>query len=292
MPGASGSIQRHIVERIWFITGCSSGFGRLLAEKAFAMGDGVVATARSVQTLYDLGRSDEKRMLRLPLDVRRQEQIDAAVQEAIEKFGRIDVLVNNAGYAYFATQEEGSLEEIRTMYETNVFGLIAMTQAVVPGMRERRSGTVVNVSSVSGRIATPRGGFYQSTKWAVEGLSESFYLETVGFGIRTIVLEPGAYETDFDSRSARMGAAEGAPSSPYSVLRGQWMANARASIFPYRQDAHDVADGIIDAVKSDLPFVRLPIGKDATFLLTQRRELGDTKFIEWMRKTYYREVKK
>src|SRR5688572_4148726 len=168
--------QLPTMPRTWFITGCSSGFGRLLAERAFGLGDNVVATARSAQSLHDLGETDERRILRLPLDVRDRAQIDAGVAAARARFGEIDILVNNAGYGYFATQEEGDLDEVRQMFDTNVFGPISMTQAVIPAMRERRRGTIVNLSSISGRIATPRGGFYQASKWAVEALSESLYL--------------------------------------------------------------------------------------------------------------------
>ncbi len=269
------------------ITGCSTGFGRLLAERAHAMGEHVVATSRVPQALRDIGRSDEKRTLRLQLDVRNPEEIRAGVAAAIERFGAIDVLVNNAGYGYFGTQEEADLADVREMFDTNVFGLIAMTQGVLPHMRERRSGTIVNLSSVAGRIATPRGGFYQASKWAVEALSESLSLETRELGIRVIVIEPGAYDTDFDGRSARLATAEKDAGSPYAALRKRWLDNARRSIFPKRQNPAEVIDGIIDAVESDLPFVRLPIGTDATRLIARRRELGDSKFIEWMREVYY-----
>lgn len=277
------------VSRVWLITGCSTGFGRLLAERAFADGDKVVATARSVQALYDFGRSDESRVLRLALDVCDPEAIRRVASQAIETFGGIDILVNNAGYGYFATQEEAELEEVRKMFDTNVFGLIAVTQGVLPHMRERRSGTIINLSSISGRIATPRGGFYQASKWAVEALSESLYLEASSFGIRVIVMEPGSYETDFSSRSSRSGAGESNPDSPYAVLRERWKGAAREKLFPYRQDAREVIEGIMDAVKSRLQFVRLPIGMDSTTILRRRSEMQDSEFVEWMRKMYHGE---
>lgn len=272
---------------VWFITGCSTGFGRLLAEKLHAAGDRVVATARSLQSLYDLGREDEERMLRLPLDVRDQSTIDAAVATTLERFGRIDVLVNNAGYGYFATQEEGELEEIRQMFDTNVFGLIATTQAIVPHMRRQRSGTVVNLSSIAGKIATPRGGFYQASKWAVEALSESLYLEESSFGLRVVVIEPGSYDTDFGPRSSRVAAIDGTEASDFAELREQWRANATAKLFVDRQNPTEVVEAIIDAVASDIPFIRLPVGRDATTVIARRHELGDTAFVEWMRSTYH-----
>ena len=273
--------------KTWFITGCSTGFGRLLAERAFSIGDNVVATARSAQSLGDLGNGDRQRILRLPLDVLDRAQIDAGVTLARERFGEIDVLVNNAGYGYFATQEEGEIEEVRRMFETNVFGLISMMQAVLPHMRRRSSGTIVNLSSISGRIATPRGGFYQSSKWAVEALSESLYLEVSGFGIRVLVIEPGSYETDFSTRSARVAPGESDPKSPYANLRERWKANATRKIFPSRQDPVEVIDAIIDAVHSDLRFVRLPVGVDATSILQRRAQARGGEFVEWMRETYY-----
>jgi len=277
------------MSRTWLITGCSTGFGHLLAQHAFSIGDSVVATARSLQSLYDLGRDDEDRMLRIPLDVSAKETIEQVVEKALEKFGRIDVLVNNAGYGYFATQEEGEQEEVRTMFDTNVFGLIAVTQKVLPHMRERRQGVIINISSVAGRIATPRSGFYQASKWAVEALSESLYMEVSSFGIRVIVIEPGAYDTDFSTRSARSGAREDDPDSPYAALRELWKNNAREKIFPYRQDPTEVIEGLMEALESKLPFVRLPIGRDASTLLHRRDEMKTAEFVEWMRKIYHGE---
>ncbi|MEP7219027.1 MAG: SDR family oxidoreductase [Bacteroidota bacterium] len=272
--------------RIWFITGCSSGFGRLLSERAFALGDSVVATARSTQSLGNIGRGDESRILRLPLDVQSQSDIDTAVERAIEKFGRIDILVNNAGYAYFGTQEEGSLEEVRAMFDTNIFGLIAMTQGVLPHMRSARTGTIINLSSIGGRIATPRGGFYQATKWGVEALSESLFLEVSEFGLRVIVIEPGAYETDFGPRSSRIAPAESSASSPYAAHRKRWKEVQEREVFPYSQNPAEVIDGILDAVACDLPFVRLPIGRDAVDFIRRREKMGMTAFVEWLRKLY------
>ncbi len=277
------------MSRVWLITGCSTEFGRLLAERAFADGDCVVATARSVQTLYDLGREDEERILRLPLDLCNQQEIAEVVEQAIGKFGGIDLLVNNAGYDYFATHEEGELSEIRTMFDINVFGLIAVTQAVIPHMRARRSGTIINLSSISGRIGTPRGGFYQASKWAVEALSESLYVEMSSFGIRMIVIEPGIYEADFSSRYPRSAHGEAAADSPYASLSDLWKANALEKLFPYRQKPEEVIEGIIAAVQSDLQFVRLPIGRDSSALALRRSEMDFNEFVEWMRKIYHGE---
>lgn len=277
------------MSRVWMITGCSSGFGRMLSERALGSGDSVVATARSIQSLHDLGQDAEKRILRLPVDVCNSTQIQSAVERTIEQFGTIDVLVNNAGYGYFGTQEEGELEEVKKMFDTNVFGLIGVTQQVLPHMRERRKGTIINLSSISGRIASPRGGFYQASKWAVEALSEALYLEVSSFGIRVVVIEPGSYDTDFAPRSARVSPADSDPDSPYASLVPRWKENAGRSIFPSRQNPVEVIDAIYDAVDSDIPFVRLPVGRDALELIEKKRELG-TGFVEWMREVYYDKV--
>jgi len=268
---------------VWFITGCSSGFGLALAKRVHERGDVVVATARSIQALRDIGLDDGSRVLRLELDVRDEDAASVAVQRVIDRFGRIDVLVNNAGYGYFGTQEEGELEEIRAMYETNVFGLITMTQAVLPRMRERRSGVIVNMSSLGGRISTPRAGFYHSTKWAVEALSEATHLETHQFGIRVAVIEPGSFDTDFAPRSARTSRADSDPNSPYAELNRRWRANASTSIFVPRQDPNEVIESILSTVDSDLPFVRLPVGRDAQKVIARRLEMGDTAFLTWLK---------
>lgn len=273
--------------KTWLITGCSTGFGRLLSEALLDLGEQVIATARTVETLADIGTHAEDRILRLPLDVRNQLQIHDAVSQGMERFGEIDVLVNNAGYGYFATQEEGELEEIRAMFETNVLGLIAVSQAVIPHMRRRRSGTIVNLSSMAGRMATPRGGFYQSTKWAVEALSEAQYLELSSFGLRTVIVEPGAYETDFGPRSARRAAAEEDPGSPYAELRKIWIENASRELFRYRQNPIEVVQGIIESVESEKPFVRLPVGRDALMIVSERAEQGMDGFVGWMRGIYH-----
>ena len=271
----------------WFITGCSTGIGRLLSEALIDRGANVIATARNVDSLSDIGSDSEQQILRLPLDVRNQMQIHDAVAKGLERFGKIDVLVNNAGYGYFATQEEGNLEEVRAMFETNVFGLIAVSQALIPHMRSNSSGTVVNLSSMAGRMATPRGGFYQSSKWAVEAISEAQYLELSSFGIRMVVVEPGAYDTDFGPRSARKAPAEDDPQSPYSALRATWMENASRDLFPYRQNPVEVVQGIIEGVEGDKPFVRIPVGQDALHVISQREKLGMDGFVEWMRETYH-----
>ena len=165
----NGSLQG----KVWFITGASGGLGRELAELLLAQGASVVATARRTELLVDLTKAHPETALVLGLDVTRSEQVDAAVAAATQRFGKIDVLVNNAGYGIVGAVEESGEAEYRPMFETNVFGLIRMTQAVLPQMRARKSGTIVNLSSIGGLVATPGFGLYNGTKFAVEGLSEA-----------------------------------------------------------------------------------------------------------------------
>ncbi|MEZ4648094.1 MAG: SDR family oxidoreductase [Candidatus Eisenbacteria bacterium] len=267
--------------KTWFITGCSTGFGRLLTQALHARGDNVVATARKVETLADLGTSDEERILRLSLDVTAPAQIEAAVEAALARFGAIDVLVNNAGYGYFSVQEEGDLAEIRAMYETNVFGLISMTQAVLPHMRKQASGTIVNLSSIAGRIGSPRSGFYQSTKWAVEALSESLHHETGSFGIKIVVIEPGLFSTDFPM-SARRQDPEVAAQSPYARVGESWTRNFGGKYFTEKQDPQVVVNQILRGVDEGQRFVRIPVGADSRMLVGKREEHGFDGFVSWL----------
>jgi NADP-dependent 3-hydroxy acid dehydrogenase YdfG len=184
---------------VWFITGCSTGFGRELVTLLLRQNYRVVATARDVTKISDLVEGHEEDALALPLDVTDTDAIYHAVRQADAKFGRIDVLVNNAGYGYFGALEEGEDTAVRTMFDTNVFGLIDMTKAVLPGMRARRSGFVVNLSSIGGLVAFPGAGYYTATKHAVEALSEAMSQEVASLGIKVLIVEPGPFRTDVAS---------------------------------------------------------------------------------------------
>jgi len=186
---------------VWFITGCSTGFGRELAQLVLSRGWRAVVTARDAGRVQDLTRGHEDRALALSLDVTRNDDITAAVKAAEERFGAIDVLVNNAGYGYQASIEEGDDAEIRAQFETNVFGLAAMTRAVLPGMRARRHGHIVNISSQAGFIGYPGSGYYAATKHAVEGLSDALAKEVAPLGIKVTCVEPGPFRTDWAGRS-------------------------------------------------------------------------------------------
>ncbi len=188
---------------VWFITGCSTGFGRDLARLVLARGWRVVATAREEGRVADLAEGAGGRALALGLDVTQAGQAAAAVQAAEARFGAIDVLVNNAGYGYQATVEEGEDAEIRAQFDANVFGLFALTRAVLPGMRARRRGHVLNLSSVAGFIGFPGSGYYAASKHAVEGWSDALAAEAGPLGIKVTCVEPGPFRTDFAGRSLR-----------------------------------------------------------------------------------------
>jgi NAD(P)-dependent dehydrogenase (short-subunit alcohol dehydrogenase family) len=188
---------------VWFITGCSTGFGRELARLVLDRGWRAVVTARDSSRVQDLTTGHEDRALPLSLDVTDAGQVAASVKAAEERFGAIDVLVNNAGYGYQAPIEEGDDAEIRAMFEANVFGLAAMIRAVLPGMRARRRGHIVNISSVAGFVGFPGSGYYAATKHAVEGLSDSLAREVEPLGIKVLCVEPGPFRTDWAGRSLK-----------------------------------------------------------------------------------------
>ncbi len=188
---------------VWFISGCSTGFGRELAKLVLARGWRAVVTARDADRVADLAEGAEDRALAVSLDVTDQSQIDDAVAQAKAKFGRIDVLVNNAGYGYQASIEEGEDSEIRAQFDANVFGLFALTRAVLPIMRGQKSGHVINITSVAGLVGFPGSGYYAASKHAVEGWSDSLLAEVKPLGIDVTCVEPGPFRTDWAGRSLK-----------------------------------------------------------------------------------------
>ena len=182
--------------RVWFITGASRGFGALITQEALNAGDAVVATARNPQTVIDRF-GNHPNLLAVSLDVTNEEQAFAAAEQAVKRFGKIDILLNNAGYGLLGAVEEATADEIEKLYATNVFGLLNVTRAVLPHMRRQRSGHVMNISSIGGYIGFPGWGVYGSTKFAIEGLSESLAVEVKPLGINVTVVEPGFFRTDF-----------------------------------------------------------------------------------------------
>jgi NAD(P)-dependent dehydrogenase (short-subunit alcohol dehydrogenase family) len=188
---------------VWFISGCSTGFGRELAKLVLARGWRAVVTARDAGRVADLAEGAEDRALAVSLDVTDQAQIDDAVAQAKAKFGRIDVLVNNAGYGYQASIEEGEDAEIRAQFDANVFGLFALTRAVLPVMRAQQSGHVINITSVAGLVGFPGSGYYAASKHAVEGFSDALLAEVKPLGINVTCIEPGPFRTDWAGRSLK-----------------------------------------------------------------------------------------
>jgi NADP-dependent 3-hydroxy acid dehydrogenase YdfG len=193
--------------KVWFITGASRGFGRVWAEAALQRGDKVAATARQLASLADLTTTYGANVLTLALDVTNPEQVKTAVAQAHAHFGRLDVVLNNAGYSLVGTIEEASLDEIRAMYETNVYGAVSVIQAALPLLRAQGSGHILGTSSAVGQITLPVIGYYCSSKWAFEAIHESLAVEVAPFGIKVTLIEPGAYATEFGSPESLRFAA-------------------------------------------------------------------------------------
>ena len=184
-------------EKVWFITGASRGFGRVWAEAALKRGDKVTATARTLESIADLETKYKANVLTLPLDVTHPEQVKSAVAKAHAHFGRLDIVMNNAGYSLVGTIEEARPEEIRALYETNVLGAVSVIQAALPLLRKQKGGHIIGVSSNLGHVAMPVIGYYCSSKWAFEAIHESLAMEVKDFGIKVTIVEPGAYATEF-----------------------------------------------------------------------------------------------
>ena len=243
---------------VWFITGCSTGFGLELAKQAIEHGYRTVMTARDPAKLEGYGATDN--VLVLKLDVTQPDQVAAAVKAAEARFGAIDVLVNNAGIGYFAAIEEGEEAEVRKMFEVNVFGLNRMIQTVLPGMRKRRSGCIVNFSSIGGIKAFPALGHYNATKFAVEGLSEALWQEVEPLGIRVTLVEPSGFRTDWAGRSANESARQ---IDDYMATAGNVRAGLRAVSGKQAGDPLRAAKAVVKAVASGTPPHHLLLGNDA-----------------------------
>jgi NAD(P)-dependent dehydrogenase (short-subunit alcohol dehydrogenase family) len=206
------------MSQVVLITGCSSGIGRDLALRLSQAGYDVAATARNAAALAELPAA-----LKLSLDVTRPESVSEAVECVLEHFGRIDALINNAGYAIYGAAEEISDQQLHAMFDVNVFGVMRMVRAVAPVMRAQRSGRIINVSSIVGRLATPANGAYSASKFALEALSDALRLELEPFGVRVVVVEPGSVKTNFsDAAQARAQAILSNPLSPYRALYGKF----------------------------------------------------------------------
>lgn len=227
---------------VWFITGCSTGFGREIAGRILRAGGRAVVTARDVGKLADLVDGAGERALALALDVNDSAQIAAAVAQAQQHFGRIDVLLNNAGYGYMSSIEEGVEAEIRAQFDANVFGLFAMTRAVLPLMRAQGSGHVINVTSVAGYIGFPGSGYYAASKHAVEGFSDALLAEVKPLGIQVTCVAPGPSRTDWAGRSMTQTPSRIAD---YAGTVGARMARTSAGSGQQPGDPERIADAVI-----------------------------------------------
>jgi NAD(P)-dependent dehydrogenase (short-subunit alcohol dehydrogenase family) len=263
---------------VWFITGCSTGFGRELAKLILSRGWNAVVTARNTDLVKDLAEGYENTALVLPLDVTKKEQVLSAVAKAEEAFGKIDVLVNNAGYGYFTSIEEGEEEKIRAQFETNFFGLVNMIQAVLPGMRQRRTGHIINFSSIGGLVGFTATGFYHATKFAVEGLSESLSKEVEPLGIKVLIVEPGPFRTDWAGRSTSRTPTK---IEDYASTVGARMDTSLEGSGKQKGDPVRGCEAIITAVESNTPHLRLLLGEMAYKLATEKAEALKENFTAW-----------
>jgi NAD(P)-dependent dehydrogenase (short-subunit alcohol dehydrogenase family) len=241
--------------KTWFITGTSRGFGREWAIAALDRGDKVAATARNVATLDDLVAKYGDAILPIKLDVTDREAAFAAVRQAHERFGRLDVVVNNAGYGHFGMVEEVSEDEIRAQLETNVLGALWVTQAALPILREQGSGHILQVSSIGGVSAFMNTGAYHASKWALEGFSQSLSQEVAGFGIKVTLIEPSGYSTDWSGSSAKHST----PLPAYDQVR-EAAVRARGQRFTAPGNPVATREAILQIVDSDNPPLRLFLG--------------------------------
>ncbi len=245
---------------VWLITGCSTGFGRELARLVLERGWRAVVTARNPAQVADLVQGHEDRAIAVKLDVTDERQVADAAKAAQARFGQIDVLVNNAGYGYLAAIEEGVDREVRDLFETNFFGLVAMTRAVLPGMRARRRGCIVNISSIGGVASFPGTGYYHAAKYAVEGLSDSLAQEVGPLGIKVVIVEPGPFRTNWAGKSLKRSAITIAD---YDATAGSRRAQTDARNGKQLGDPVRAAQAIITAVLSPKPPLHLLLGKPA-----------------------------
>ena len=247
-------------KKVWFITGCSTGFGRELAKQLLENDYRVVVTARNADKVEDLVEINADNALAINLDVTDKAQVAHAVAKAVEHFGKIDVLVNNAGFGYFGAIEESDETEVRAMFEANFWGLAEMTRAVLPKMRENKSGTIVNISSIGGLVGNPGVGYYNATKFAVNGFSEALAKEVAPLGIKVITVEPSGFRTDWAGRSANEAANTIAD---YAETAGANKDTIRGYSGNQPGDPVRAAGLIIQAVESENPPLNLLLGKAA-----------------------------
>ncbi|MFM9380129.1 oxidoreductase [Pseudomonas sp. UV AK001] len=264
--------------RTWLITGASRGFGTLIAEHALRAGDAVIATARKPQDITDrLG--EHPNLLALRLDVTREDEAHQAVAEGVKRFGRIDVLINNAGFGVLGAVEETSASETERLFATNVFGLLNVTRAVLPHMRARRSGRVINISSIGGYQAYMGWGVYGSTKFAVEGISEALHQELAPLGIQVTVVEPGFFRTDFLDEQSLVKTALALPD--YDETVGKMRTFAEAANHAQPGDPVKFAEAMLALVNAPNPPQRLALGSDTIARIEAKNRLVAQELAQW-----------
>jgi len=264
-------------DKIWFITGASSGFGRVIAEAALQAGDTVVATARRPEALDDLVAAHPGRISAVALDVTDTARIPDVVAEVVDRHGRIDVLVNNAGRALIGAVEETTDQELRDLMDVHFFGPAALTRAVLPHMRAQKSGAIVQITSMGGRISFPGVSAYSATKFALEGLSESLAAEVAPFGITVLIVEPGAFRTGLQGTAMQMSAEL----PEYADVVGPVRAGMRAVDGNQPGDPAKAAAAIIAALAAEHPPLRLPLGSDAADSISARTAADQADFAAW-----------
>lgn len=261
--------------KTWFITGASRGFGLRIARLALEQGDNVVATARRAEAVIE-ALGNRERLLALPLDVTDEAQAQAAAAAAVEAFGSIDVLLNNAGFGLLGAVEEASAADVEAVYRTNVFGLLNVTRAVLPTMRAQRSGRILNISSIGGYRGAAGFGVYSSTKFAVEGLSEALHAELAPLGVHVTVVEPGYFRTDFlDATSLTVSGGEIAD---YAETAGRVRRVAADLNHGQPGDPDRLAQVIVDFADAANPPVRLPLGSD-TVAAIEAKHVSDAEIV-------------
>lgn len=268
----------HHQPRKWFITGASSGFGRAIAEAALAAGDTVVAAARRPDAMADLVDSAPDRIAAVALDVTDPDRIAAAVGEVLDRHGRIDVLVNNAGRGVIGAVEETTNDELRDLMDLHFFGPAALTRAVLPHMRERGSGAIVQMSSMGGRFTFPGAGAYSATKFALEGWSEALAKEVDQFGIRVVIVEPGAFRTSFNGSGA-LQISEAIPD--YDGLIGPVRSGMAEDDGTQPGDPAKAAAAILQAIDSPDPPLRLALGNDAVDSISNALDEAKAELAAW-----------
>ena len=267
-------------KRVWFVTGAARGIGARIVDAALAQGDAVVATSRDASTL-EQRFGVQPGLLAVALDVTSEAQSAAAVTAALARFGRIDVLVNNAGFGLLGAVEEASADEVRRLYETNVFGLLNVTRAVLPAMRARRSGHVINLSSVGGYRSGAGFGVYCSTKFAVEGLTEALHAELQPLGIHATVVEPGYFRTEFLEQSSLVVSPRIV--DDYAPTAGQVREAAKRISLNQQGDPQRLAQAMLALVESATPPLRLPLGTDTLQAIRDKNAFVERETTAWER---------